>query len=443
MPIFIPVVIGLAVAGTVGAAGAIGTVVKKRIEKKKRKDEIARQQKSAEQREADRQRKSAEQREAARQRQAAEKAAAQQAAAEREEEAAQQRQAAEKAEAQQAEAEREARLRRLRPYDKQSLVKALDQSIAKAASDTLDAALAKPPFDQMTSHERTDIVRRKANAMQSSLGSLRMPDYNDDITAAAYLLEYHPQHVGLAHAIVNQAVTSRDSGKLIAGDSGSLHIVDLAAGTLAMQFGAAIAVAEALNRGETVGKVVVDSVDISPTMLKVGRIAWDNFVLSVQSDKNLVALAESCRLIEPHRYVRQDDVPERDGECWVSCLHGVYDENSSDLNNSLHTLHDNHRPIVGLMTCWGKAHEEQNVEIAKRISPFQGENWQTNPVYFLPRRAEYPIPFLFDRQEPDTVETAKIGHKHEILKPEYRRFLWRPTDTAVLTYHRNFSHHDH
>lgn len=331
--------------------------------------------------------------------------------------------------------------RKLPPYDKQSLVKALDAAIAKAASDTLDAAFAQSPLNSLSPKERFQRVASSADIMRGTLHGLKMPDYGDDITAAAYLLNYHHQHVGLAHAIINNMVTSSRSGKLPVGNTPQLHVVDLASGTLAMQFGMAIAVAEALMRGERIIKVVVDSVDISQAMLKAGRMAWDNFVLNVQSDKNLVALAESCQLIEPYRYIRQDAVPERDGECWMSCLHGVYQQTSEGLKRALHDLYDVHSPIVGLMTCFGRAIEDQNVEIVKRISPFKGENWHTYPVYFLPKAADYPIPFLFNRHELNGVETAKVGHRHGILLSAYSGFLWRPTDTAVLTYRRDFSHH--
>ena len=448
MPIFIPVVIGFAVAGTVGAASAIGTVVKKRIEKKKREDEIARQRKSAEQQEAVRQRQAAQeakarqaaveqQEEVARQRQAAQEAKARQAAVEQQEEVARQRQAA-----QHTEAEREARLRRLRPYDKQSLVKALDQAIAKAANDTLDAALAKPPYSQMSSQEQTHKIARNANDMRSALHDLRMPDYNDEITVAAYLLNYHPSHVGLAHAIVNRMVASLNYGKLIAGHSGCLHVVDLASGTLAMQFGLAIAVADALVRGEVIDKVVIDSVDINPAMLKGGRIAWDNFVDVVSNNENLTALAEACRLIESHRYTRHDAVPSRDGECWLSCLHGVYRQSSGALKQSLYALHDKHNPVVGLMTCWGKSLEDQNITIATGLAPFRGANWQVQPAYFLEKWTEYKIPFLFKNQEHDASQTAEVGHRSGILPPSWGVF-WRPTDTAVLTYQRNFPNYGH
>lgn len=330
--------------------------------------------------------------------------------------------------------------RKVTPYDRQALVKALDKAIAQASSDTLDSALATSPFDRMSPHEQKQRVSAIADNMRSNLHGLELPDYNNDILAAAYLLNYHPSHIGLAHAMVNRMVNSRGVGKLIVGDSGRLHVVDLAAGTLAMQFGIAIAVADTLTRGERIEEVVVDSVDISPAMLKVGRIAWDKFVLNVQSDVKLTALAESCQLIETHRYVLPGAVPQRDGECWLSCLHGIYRQNSNDLKQSLHTLHDGHRPIAGLMSCWGKDLGDQNIAIARSISPFMGENWQTEPACFLEKGAEYGIPFLFQNREEDASQTVDIGRRTGILPPTWNIF-WRPADTAILTYHREFYGH--
>ena len=185
--------------------------------------------------------------------------------------------------------------RKLPPYDKQSLVKALDAATAKAASDTLDAALAKPPFNQMSHAGQVNMVRQKAEAMRQALGGLRMPDYDDDIIVAAYLLEYHPQHVGLAHATANQVVNSRGKVSLIVGDADSLRFVDLASGTLAMQFGVTIAVADALSRGEKIEKIVVDSVDLSQTMLKAGQCAWEYFCDAARNDDRLESVAEACQ----------------------------------------------------------------------------------------------------------------------------------------------------
>lgn len=331
--------------------------------------------------------------------------------------------------------------RELPSYDKQSLIEALDQAIAKAAEDTLDAALEKPPYNNMTADERIDLVRRQANAMRSALGGLRMPDYNEDITAAAYLLNYHPSHIGLAHAVVNQAVTSGNTGKLMVSDTGRIHVLDLASGTLAMQFGIAIAVADALILGERISNVVVDSIDINPAMLKAGRMAWDNFVLNVQSDENLIALAESCQLIEPHCYVRYDAVPERDGVCWMSCLHGIYDESSEDVRRALYALYDKHRPSFGLMTCWGISAYDQNVNIAMRISPFRDGNWQANR-YFLPRGHEYNIQFLFNNREASADKTREVARRSGVIPPSWDIF-WRPTNTAVLTYQRRVPDHEH
>lgn len=444
MVFFIPVVIGAAVAG-VAAAGAVGVAVKKRRDKQKRQRENSVQTPVEQELRPGGQAQSRPAQRAERQRsQIADRGQRPQPqrgqrenrlgkplhdkTVQRQPKRPQGFQAPERQPGTQPQP------RKLPMYDKRSLVKALDVAIAKAASDTLDAAFAQPPLSSLSPDERFQRVACSANDMRLALGSLKTANYNDDITAAAYLLNYHPSHIGLAHATVNQFVRSH-GGQLISDDSGHLHIVDLASGTLAMQFGIAIAVADALIRGDRIEAVVVDSVDISPEMLKVGRMAWENFVLNVQSDENLVALAESCQLIEPHRYVRHDAVPVRGGECWLSCLHGIYDQSSEDLKHALHTLHSKHRPTVGLMTCFGLTLTDERVTLAKGLSPFRGEGWEADPVYFLPKRARYPVPFLFDREEPSAVETPKVGHQHGILKPEYPGFLWRPTDTAVLTYH--------
>lgn len=449
MPFFIPVIpvaIGIAVAG-VAAAGAVGAAVKKRADKKKRQRERAGQKpveqdqhqgKQTHNQPAQSPRRQQSQTAERHQRPQSQPKEREHPSGRQPRDQTAQHQRPQSPKTPERQPNTQPLPRKFPTYDRQALVKVLDTAIATAAEDTLKAALEKPPFNHLSPCERTEKVRHNADAMRSELGGLRMPDYNNDITAAAYLLNYHPSHVGLAHAVVNQAVSSRDSGKMIVSDTRRLHVVDLASGTLAMQFGIAIAVADALVRGENIKGVVVDSVDDSPAMLKVGRIAWDNFVDAVRNNENLTALAEACRLIEPHRYTRHDAVPSRDGECWLSCLHGVYQQNSGALKQSLHALHDKHNPVVGLMTCCGKTLEDQNITIAMGLAPFRDANWQAQPTYFLEKGREYKIPFLFKNREHDALQTVGVGHLSGILPPSWSVF-WRPTDTAVLTYHRNFS----
>ena len=448
MVFFIRIAIGAAVAG-VAAAGAVGVAVKKRRDKKKRQRENSVQTPVDQERHPGGQPHSRPAQRAQRQRsQTAERGQRPQPQRERQENRSGQplrdktiqRQPKRPQGPQASETQPGTRPRKLPPYDKQALVKALDMAIAKAASDTLEAAFAQPPLSSLSPEVRFQRVVGAADEMRSALGSLKTANYNDNITAAAYALNYHPSHIGLAHATVDQFVRSR-GGPLISDDSGHLHIVDLASGTLAMQFGIAIAVADALIRGERIKAVVVDSIDISPEMLKVGRMAWDNFILNVQNDEKLAALAGSCQIIEPHRYIRYDAVPARDGECWISCLHGIYQRGSGDLERALHALCDKHRPAVGLMTCWGISPDDQNVNIAMRISPFQGDNWR-HQRYFLPKGHEYDIPFLFNNREPSASVTKDVGRRSGVLPPSWDIF-WRPTDTAVLTYQRRVSDHGH
>ena len=452
MPFFIPIAIGVAVAG-VAAAGAVGAAVKKRVDKKKRQRERAGQKLVEQDQHQGKQTHNQPAQSPRRQQsQTAERHQRPQSQPRerehpsgrqpRDQTGQHQRERSQRPKMAERQPNAQPQPRKFPTYDRQALVEALDTAIATAAEDTLKAAFLTPPFNHLSPCERTEKVRHNAYAMRSALGGLRMPDYNNDITSAAYLLNYHPSHVGLAHAVVNQAVSSRDSGKMIVSDTRRLHVVDLASGTLAMQFGIAIAVADALVRGDVISEVVIDSVDINPAMLKAGRIAWDNFVDAVRNNENLTALAAACKLIEPYRYTRYDAVPSRDGECWLSCLHGVYQRNSGDLEQSLHALHDKHNPVVGLMTCWGKTLEDQNITIAMRLAPFRGANWQAQPAYFLEKGTEYNIPFLFKNQEHDALQTAEVGHRSGILPPSWGVF-WRPTDTAVLTYHRKFPNYGH
>jgi hypothetical protein len=452
MPFFIPVAIGIAVAG-VAAAGAVGAAVKKRADKKKRQRESAGQKPVEQGQHRGRQphyqptqrpqRQQQPQTKERRQRPQPKESEQPSAQHPHDQTAQRQRERSQRPKTPERQPKTQPQAARKFPaYDRQALVKALDTAIATAAEGTLDAALAKPPFNHLSPREQTDKVRHKADAMRSALGGLRMPDYNDDITAAAYLLNYHPSHVGLAHAVVNQAVSSRDSGKMIVSDTRRLHVVDLASGTLAMQFGIAIAVADALVRGEVIREVVIDSVDINPAMLKAGKKVWKYFADAVQSNESLTALAEACRLIAFDTHTQQDKVPSREADCWLSCFHGVYQQNSDHLEHSLHALHDKHNPVVGLMTCWGKTLQDQNIAIAMGLAPFRGANWQTPPAYFLGKGTEYKIPFLFKNQEHDALQTVEVGHIRGILPPSWTVF-WRPTDTAVLTYQREFPNYGH
>ena len=408
MPVFLIPAIAIGAAAGVAAAGAIGVAIKKRKDKKSRQKRGQNAYRHQEQRST------------------ASSSSARPTGSTTTAEPPRQHQ--ERAQRQQ---------RRLPPYDRDALVKALDYAIAKAADDTLNAAFAEPQLAGLSQSERIDKVSQTAAAMRSALGNLRMPDYNDDIAAAAYLLQYHASHVGLAHAVINQMVQSGNSGKMMISDNERLHIVDLAAGTLAMQFGAAIAVAEALTRSENIQEMAVDSIDINPKMLQAGQKAWDRFIDVVSDDDKLTAVSEACQRIKTQTFIRADTVPNRNGECWLSCLHGVYEQNCDTLRQALQTLHSKHRPVNGLLTCWGSSDNSPSVQIAKRISPFKGTD--ALPPYFLTQGSSYE--FLFDHRERRAAKTGEVGLRWGVFEHAWVQagLFWRPTSTAVLTYQRNYA----
>lgn len=413
MVMFIPAAVGLAVA----AAGVVGVAIKKRKDKKKRQRESAHPETAERQSPA-----GPAQRPRQRQSQTAEQHRRPQTADRRH--------------------YSQPQPRKFPAYNKQSLLKALDTAIASAGDELLDKTLAKPPYQGMKQYEHWTAVRNKTASMTRSLHQLQMPNYDDEIIAASYLLSYHPSHIGLAHSVINRMVNMGESGRLAVTDTDRIHIVDFAAGTLAVQFGVAIAVAEALTRGETVREVIIDSVDTSETMLEAGRLAWEQFVQVVNEHENLATVAEACKVIKFDTHGSPANVRVRRTESWLTSLHGVYAENSDELKECLRALYDKHNPIVGVMTCWGRPseHYDDNIRVAKQIAPFQEKHWHSDEPYFLRQGEEYDTYFLFGTFEPEARRITETIDRYRVL-PEGRPLYWRPTDTAVLTYRRNFSNY--
>ena len=219
--------------------------------------------------------------------------------------------------------------------DRAAVIEALDRAIARTGLRTLLAAMEKPPYVSMNPDDRRQAVLSKSDDLRNSLGSLVPPDYSDDVTAAAYLFTYQTSHVGLAWAMIQDLAQNRPDCNLLLTDSGKLHVIDFGCGALAMQFGVALAVADAIESGERIDTVVIDGIDTSRQMQDIGTSAWQEFRKVVDSDLRLETLSRACRLIEfnchdNYRSVRQ--IP--DAEVWLSAMHAVYQSNRNEIKRA-------------------------------------------------------------------------------------------------------------
>lgn len=137
--------------------------------------------------------------------------------------------------------------------------------------------------------------------MVNALRALGKPDYLDPLVADSHLLFYHPSHIALAYSMIANQVHRHPEGQLLRPGETKLHIIDLAAGNLAMQFGAAIAVGQAIERGQNIEEVRITNIDPSSAMLQAGYDAWNEFVSTVASDPALRPLQIACEMITSER----------------------------------------------------------------------------------------------------------------------------------------------
>ena len=136
-------------------------------------------------------------------------------------------------------------------------------------------------------------------------------------------------------------------------------MVDFGAGCLAMSFAVALAVADALDRGERIRAVHLDSIDINRPMMDLGVKLWNEFVHVVSNQQKMERLIESARMIQqPKFHHSHNSVPKIEmTDCWISALHTLYDGGESVIKSALSDLCNTLEPNRIFLTCHpAKAH---------------------------------------------------------------------------------------
>ena len=204
-----------------------------------------------------------------------------------------------------------------------------------------------------------DVARSVEGALQSlkGLASGKMPAYNE-WDAPFYLTWHHPKHVNLAYSMI--AATLKNTERKLPKN---LYLLDFGCGTLATQFGLALAIAD-LRDEQPVKSVRVRPIDASEPMRSLGKKAWDRFGELVGESAELAALSDTI-----NSTTFTDDSPTSGEECWLSAMHVVYQANKGDVTKSL-ALHESEtRPRVGFIT----SHVDDDTTLAQTVSPFEDE----------------------------------------------------------------------
>lgn len=156
-----------------------------------------------------------------------------------------------------------------------------------------------------------------------------MPNY-DQWLAPFYLSWYQPGQINLSYSMI----ITLANAKGIFTETRKLHVVDFGRGTLAMQFGVALAAADAIRDGQIIDEILMDSLDSSTAMINIGMKLWERFKMKVKEDSNLAELNQANNVID----ARINEIrckPKDDTVRWLSAMHAVYDGNKDDVSRWL------------------------------------------------------------------------------------------------------------
>ena len=261
----------------------------------------------------------------------------------------------------------------------QARTAALEQSIMNVANAEYER-LAQG----MTADQRADRIGRALRSL-SLLQTGGMPDYKEAWNVLFYMLWYQPKQVNLAYSIIRGVIEQRlDGNTFLNRESGRLHIVDFGCGSLAMQFAMALVVADALERGELIGAVHIDSMDSSQAMINLGQATWNEFQRLAREEPLLDDLSLSFETITSATYL-VEPLPaiERDisRDCWLSAIHAVYDTNLGYVKEALKGYKDDLNPYLGFITSFrGKE------SLVRAASPFQNDGrYVSRTGHFAPQ----------------------------------------------------------
>ena len=225
----------------------------------------------------------------------------------------------------------------------------MDDQTLKAVTNALDLAVAsvvETEFQRLATAAGPEQTARNVLRSLRSFESLQqgiMPAY-DEWDAVFYAAWHHPGHVNLAYTLIEKIPAPHNPLK---SGKGSLHVMDFGCGTMAMQFGLALAAADSVAQLRTVPRVNIFSEDSSQPMIAIGRRIWETFTSEIASRRKyptLNALRRVCRDVTSEAHRKDADTS------WISVLHVAYEENAPQVESALAGRIRQERPELVVVT---------------------------------------------------------------------------------------------
>ncbi|MXY47627.1 MAG: hypothetical protein F4Y44_11780 [Chloroflexi bacterium] len=233
---------------------------------------------------------------------------------------------------------------------KQSVMKALDNALTTVAIREYNRLSYRLLREQVA-----DITKNALNSL-GKLQSGNIPDYGDWV--ALFYHWYQPSQINLAYSMIKSTAIVSDR----------LRVLDYGCGALAMQFGVALATADALEEMQSISEIRIDSLDTSQAMVEMGQKIWEQFKIEASKDSNLRYVSLACEIINP-QIILLTNLPSMIGvnsntawatawqsECWLGALHAVYDDNRDNVQRWLNSIVDRLNPDI----CFATTHSSKD-----------------------------------------------------------------------------------
>ena len=228
----------------------------------------------------------------------------------------------------------------------------MDKQTKQVVANALDNALttvAMREYNRLAYYLQPDHISDNVADALNALGSLQsgdMPGYDEWISLFYHW--YQPSQINLAYSMI----------KSLTGVSEKLYVVGFGCGALAMQFGVALAAADALEQMQPISEIRIDSFDSSRDMIEMGEKIWEQFKMEVSRFPSLRYLSLACEVINSQKEGHSSfDIGSNhawatawDSERWVSAMHVIYDDNRDDIQHWLNVLVSNSSPNVCFAT---------------------------------------------------------------------------------------------
>lgn len=299
----------------------------------------------------------------------------------------------------------------------------LDKAVADIAGRIVDETIG-----QLSADEKKVRIREASDSLDE-LRKNGTPDYQNELVAAFYMIQYQLQHINLAYSMIMSASAGQQEENAVVVNE-ELHVIDFGCGALVMRFGVLLAVSDFLEAGHHISNVRIDSLDPAVPVVQLGMEIWDRFfeLLNGNKDSNLRWLIRALGTIErPYPELKLGVLLNEiqampDAASWLSAIHVVYrglQGNSDEVRQDLAFLEGAHDPSLGFLT----THYTKE-ETALEVSPF-GQD------YDLTKQAPSP-------QFENSMGAPLCTDLLHVFRPNYWRTFWEwDPGTRFLSYRKS------